>query len=341
MQQIIAVVVLMLACGCASQQVVHKPNADPSTSPPTERPTATAIVHEGGEGSSSEKAVVVKGAQSENPSGEDSAIISKNTGSEDLSTMSANEIAQKLSNPNTPLASLTLRTQWIHWNGDLPGADGVDSGLFLFQPAFPFPVSKTSTVSFRPAFNYLIDQPVFDPNSGRMESETGFGDMGFDLAYGTTSKSGLLTRFGLAGNIPIGADELSNDTWALGPEFLLGVKRAYGVFGLFPSHQWDVSGPAQINRTTIQPIVVFLPGNAWAFGSNPIISYDWVDEQWTIPLQLFVGKTVKFGGVPLRLGLEANYFVEQPAALGQELMLAFNITPVLPNIFAKLLGLGE
>lgn len=260
---------------------------------------------------------------------------------DDPSEMTPNEIAQKLANPNTPLASLTLRNQWLSWEGDLPGADGIESGIFEFQPAFPFPVDESTVVSFRPSFSYLVDQPVWNPSSGRVETQSGFGDMGFDLAYGINSPSGLLARVGMSGSIPIGSDGLSSETWALGPEMFLGVKKDYGVFGIFPSQLWDVSGPTPVNLTTIQPVVVFLPGNAWGVGSSPIMSYDWNAEQWTIPLQLVASKTIKAGDIPLRLSLEVNYYLDKPGSLGQEWMVAFNITPVLPNIFAKMMGLGD
>ncbi|MFC7338630.1 hypothetical protein ACFQY0_15650 [Haloferula chungangensis] len=254
---------------------------------------------------------------------------------ESPSSLDANEIAQKLANPNTPLATLTLRNQWIRWGGDLPGADGLESGVFEFQPVFPFPIDDITTVSFRPAFSYLVDQPYYDAASGRVESRSGFSDMGFDLGYGVTTESGFLARVGMSGSVPIGAEHLSSETWALGPEFLVGYKNEHGLFGFFPSHLWDISGPATINRTTLQPLVVFLPGKAWAFGSSPIISYNWEAEEWTLPLQLFASKTVKFGEVPVRLGLEMNYFLDQPDGLGEEWMIAFNFTPVFPNIFAQ------
>lgn len=259
------------------------------------------------------------------------------SGDDDPANLSADQVTKRLANPNTPLASLTLRNQWIHWDGDLPGADGLDSGVVEFQPVFPFPLDERTTLSVRPSFSYLIDQPVFDPATGSVDTRSGFGDMGFDLACGRTSSSGVLSRFGISGSIPIGADGLSSDTWALGPETLVGVVKDYGVFGFFPSHLWNLGGPTTINRTTLQPLAVYLPGNAWAIGTSPIITYDWTGDQWSIPLQLGISKTVKIGDMPLRLGLEVNYFLEAPDGLGEEWMVAFNITPVLPNVFARLL----
>lgn len=144
--------------------------------------------------------------------------------------LSAQEAAKQLANPNTPQASLTLESQWTHWEGSLLGSDGMDSQTFLFQPSFPFPVSETDSIFFRPAFPYLVDQPVVEA-PGNVRTETGFGDMGMDLAFGRASKTGFLTAAGLVAGIPIGADRLSRDTWTLGPELFVGKISKKGVFG--------------------------------------------------------------------------------------------------------------
>jgi len=60
MKQTIVVVVLMVVCGCASQQIAHKPNAPLQTTPPDKHAASTEIVYEGGDGSSMEKAIIIK-----------------------------------------------------------------------------------------------------------------------------------------------------------------------------------------------------------------------------------------------------------------------------------------
>jgi hypothetical protein len=79
----------------------------------------------------------------------------------------------------------------------------------------------------------------------------------------------------------------------------------------------------------------FLPGGGWNVGSSPMMNYDWETKDWTIPLQLAVGKTVVVGKTPLKLELELNYYVEQPDAFGPEWMIGFNVTPVVPNFVEK------
>lgn len=55
---------------------------------------------------------------------------------------SAEEVAAKLANPNTPLASLTLKLQYRTYQGNLPTANDQDGTTLLFQPSFPFSLAN-------------------------------------------------------------------------------------------------------------------------------------------------------------------------------------------------------
>lgn len=259
----------------------------------------------------------------------------ENPAAETQKDLSVDEAARELANPNTPMASLTLKSQWWTWDGDLPGAAGDDSGTFLFQPVLPFPLSKMDTIFFRPAFTCLVDQPVVN-SQGQIESKSGFGDIGFDLAYGRTSVSGFLAAVGMVSSVPTFSNGLSSRTWTLGPEVLIGYFQKWGVLAIFPSHQWDVTGSNDISLTSIQPIATYLPSGGWAVGTSGILTYDWNAEQWTIPINLQLSKTIKLGKMPWKFTLEINYYIERSDALGPEWMMGFNMTPIVPNVFANL-----
>jgi hypothetical protein len=157
-------------------------------------------------------------------------------------------------------------------------------------------------------------------------------------SYGRTTKTGSILAAGIVAGLPIGADGLSSDTWKLGPELLVGQMRKNSVVLLFTNHQWDVSGPAETSLTTFQPILSYLPGGGWSISTAGLIAYNWIAEQWTVPLNLTLSRTLKLGTLPLKLQLEGNYYVERDDALGQRWMIGFNITPVVPNVVAGWLG---
>lgn len=251
---------------------------------------------------------------------------------------SADEVAKSLANPNTPLATLNFKLQYRAFDGDLPDAGDESGTSMLFQPAFPFPLDNGDMVFFRPAIPIQFDQPVFEGPGEGFDSVSGMGDIAFDLAYGRTNKeTGVVWAAGMIASIPTATeDELGFDRWTAGPELFIGKLSAKSVYGALTTYQTDFagSGDLDVSTFTVNAIAVFLPGGGWNVGSVPIMVFDEENSQWTIPLNLQVGKTVILGGRPWKFGVEFNYYVEQPDAFGPDWMVGFNFGPVVENIFA-------
>ena len=255
---------------------------------------------------------------------------------------SADEVAKELANPNNSLASLTFKNQYRWYTGDLPGADGQHNYTLLFQPVFPFTLQPTAgggkaNLFVRPAFPLLVEQPVPKVKQSGLDFEgvTALGDIGFDVGYGVTEKNGLLWALGVVGTLPTATDsDVAGKQWRFGPELLLAKFEKWGLYGFFPSHQWNAFGwsDTPYNTSQLQLFLKFLPGGGWNIGTAPIMNYDWQADEWTIPLQLAVSKTTKIGKMPLKLELEVNYYVDQPDVFGPQWMVGFNVTPVVPNV---------
>lgn len=280
-------------------------------------------------------------------------LISCQAGAEE----SAEEIAQKLANPNTPLASLNFKLQYRSFEGDLPDARDQSGTMLLFQPAFPFKLENGAQIFFRPAIPLIAEQPAYgNGNSAFVDGFTtsgfdnpaneasgfdevsGIGDIAFDLAYGRTTASGILWAGGVISTLPTATkDELGNDRFTLGPEFLIGKLTKKYVIGAFPNHQWDVggSGDKDISLSTVQFFGTYLPGGGWNIGTAPIITYDHISDELTLPINITFGKTIIAGGSPWKVGMEINYYLEKPDAFGPEWMIGFNVSPVIKNPFSK------
>jgi hypothetical protein len=259
-------------------------------------------------------------------------------------TASAAELAAELSNPNSSVATLTFKNQFRWFDGDLPDAGDQSNYTLLFQPGLPFVLDSGDKILWRPAIPLFVDQPVFDADTGGFGGETGLGDIAFDLAYAPKlSDSSIMFAYGVITSLPTATNDLGAGQWTLGPELLIGKLNPKWVLGLFPNHQWDVTGWTEntINITSIQAFYTYLPGGGWSVGTGPTITYDWESEQWTVPLQVNTGKTVVWNGRPWKLSVEANYYVEKADAFGPEWMISFNIAPVVKNGLASLFGLGE
>jgi hypothetical protein len=255
---------------------------------------------------------------------------------------SADDVARELANPNNSLASLTFKNQYRWYTGDLPGADDQDNYTLLFQPVFPFTLKPTASggkANFfvRPGIPLLIKQPTFDADKGEFNGVSALGDIGFDVGYGVTEKTGLLWAFGMVGTLPTATDsDVAGKQLRLGPEALFAKFEKWGLYGIFPSHQWDVAGSGKkgdiaYSTSQLQLFFTVLPGGGWSLGSVPNMSYDWKSEEWTIPLNFNFGKTVMAGKTPVKLQFEINYYVEQADLFGPEWMISFSVTPVVRN----------
>lgn len=258
---------------------------------------------------------------------------------------SADDVARDLANPNSSLATLTFKNQYRWYTGDLPDADGQDNFTMIFQPVFPLALPKdgsgdNSTIFIRPGIPLVFNQPVPGEKNGTFDWEgvSALGDIGFDLAYGVSKKNGFLWALGMVGTLPTATDEdVGGKQLRLGPEVLLAKFEKWGLYGIFPSHQWNVSGwsDESFSTTQFQPVLTFILGDGWTAGSSPIGFYNWESSEWTIPINLNASKTVMLGKTPWKFQLEANYYVEQPDAFGPQWMIGFNISPVVNNPFQK------
>ena len=160
-----------------------------------------------------------------------------------------------------------------------------------------------------------------------------------DLVYGRTTETGFLWALGVVSTLPTATeDTLGADRWNLGPEILIGKSIDKVVLGALAGYQTDIggSGDADVSLTTISAWFTYLPGGGWNVSTAPIMSYDHENSQWTLPLNLTVGKTVIWNGRPWKLSAEVNYFVDQPDAFGPEWMFGINIAPVVENLFARM-----
>ena len=257
---------------------------------------------------------------------------------------SASEIAAQLANPSSPLAALNFNLQFRSFTGDLPGADDESSTSLLFQPQFPFVLESGDQVIFRPAFSVLTDQPVFNAGKGSFDSKTGLSDLGFDLLLTHTTDSGYLMGAGIFSTLPTATSaELTGGHLTLGPELAWAKLSPDYVAGAIVSQEWDVAGwgNGSVNRTTFSGFANLLLDRGVTFGSNPIIGYDWSSEQWTVPLNLSVSKTIMIGQTPCKVGLDINYYAVQPDDFGPKWMVSVNFVPVVRNFLADWLGLGE
>jgi hypothetical protein len=256
-------------------------------------------------------------------------------------TVSAEEMANKLANPTAAVATLGGNFVYNRFDGDLDGADDESGMTFLFQPVVPFPQENGQNILFRPAIPIILDAPVPDIDGGFSSEGVELGDIGFDLVYGGTNESGTMFSLGVAGLIPTATeDAVGADQWRLGPEILFGIVRPWGAVGAIVNHQWDIGG-SNDESTSItggQYFYAYNLGGGLQFAAGPSFSYNHKAEsgqRWSLPLGVGLGKTTFIGGRPWKFQVQYWNFVERPDLFSPEHQIRLTITPVVEVPWGK------
>jgi len=249
----------------------------------------------------------------------------------DAQQPTAAEMAAKLANPTAALGSLSHNFDFTQFGGNLPGAGDQTGWKYVFQPQLPFPQGGAALI-FRPALPILFKQPIAT-GPGVWENKVELGDIGYDVAYGGTSKSGLMLLGGLAGSVPTATGSIATGQWRLGPELLVGLSKKWGVVGVLANHQWGFGGAGEeANVSGGQYFYAFpILGGSWQIASGPTFSvnHNLQGEQWTLPVGIGLANTALIGGNVWKFAFEYWYYVLRPDALGPDNQVRFTITQVV------------
>jgi hypothetical protein len=135
--------------------------------------------------------------------------------------------------------------------------------------------------------------------------------------------------------------DIGQQQWAMGPAVVLGYKTENATFGVFPNYFWKIGSAGQdndepdISQMSLLYFFNYKLPDAWQVGFNPTISYDNKapsDNRWNVPVGLFIGKTVRFGRLPVNIKVGGEYSVVSQEDFGQTFQFRFQITPVIPSL---------
>ena len=81
------------------------------------------------------------------------------------------------------------------------------------------------------------------------------------------------------------------------------------------NHIWGVGGDSErpnISSTFLQPVLSHTTKTAWTYGLNAESSYDWKNNQWSVPINATVSKLLRFGEQPVSIGGGLRYWATGP-----------------------------
>jgi hypothetical protein len=84
---------------------------------------------------------------------------------------------------------------------------------------------------------------------------------------------------------------------------------------MLANHVWSFAGDDgrdEINSTYMQPFVSYTTHDAWTFSLNTESTYNWENEEWSVPVNFTFSKLVKLNKLPVSLTAGVRYWAESP-----------------------------
>ena len=231
----------------------------------------------------------------------------------------ADELAKKLANPISSLISVPLQL-----NFDDGYAGGGSRWTLNIQPVVPFVLNSKWNLISRTILP-LVTQ------SGSGDRETGFGDITQSFFFSPAPKPGAwIWGAGPVIHIPIGADAFTADQWGLGPTAVALKQVGPWSYGALVNHKWGITGDAHESVTFLQPFLAKGMGKGVTITGNLESTYDWIAEQWTIPLNLQASKVTKLGSQSASVFGGARVYLDAPDG-GPDWGLRVGLTLIYPK----------
>ncbi len=239
----------------------------------------------------------------------------------------AAELAKQLQNLVASLISVPFQNNFDFNLG--PNDDGFKYTL-NFPAGIPLSLSEDWNLIIRTIVP-LISQDDVIPDT----SQSGLGDIVQSLFFSPKKPlGGLILGFGPVFLWPTGTDEsLGSEQFGAGPTGLVLKQSGGWTYGLLFNHIWSYAGADDrnlVSATFLQPFISYTTKTKTTFGLATESTYDWTNNQWTVPIVLSVSQLVKIGRMPVSLALGAKIFAEGPSG-GPDWGVRFTITPLFPT----------
>ncbi|MGD8347717.1 MAG: transporter [Gammaproteobacteria bacterium] len=221
------------------------------------------------------------------------------------------ELAKQLANPVASLISVPLQ---LNYDENIGPRDEGERWQLNIQPVIPSELNREWNVISRTILP-LTSQDDVRPGTG---NDSGVGDILQSLFFSPKepTEDGWILGAGPVFLVPTGSsDRLTADKWGLGPTAVALRQEGPWTYGGLANHIWSVAGDDKrpdINATYLQPFISYTTPNAVSYTANLESTYDWENEQWSVPLNLLVTRVVKFGEQTTSIGGGLRYWADSP-----------------------------
>jgi len=239
------------------------------------------------------------------------------------------DLAQQLSNPVASLIQVPVQNNF-EWGW------GLDGNGFRYtaniQPVVPIALNNDWNMISRTILPVIAQNGVTGPGT----SQFGLGDVVQSLFFSprAPSSSGVIWGAGPVFLVPTATDRaLGGGKWGAGPTGVILKISGPVTYGALANHIWSMAGKddrADVSATFVQPFVSYTTRSATTWSLNSETTYDWLGDNWLIPINASVSQLVVIGRQPVSIGGGVRYWVESPTG-GPDWGLRFNVSLLFPK----------
>lgn len=240
------------------------------------------------------------------------------------------ELAKQLQNPVADLISVPFQ---FNYDQNISVNDDGERITLNLQPVVPFEFGQNWNIITRTILPVVYQDEIF-PGAG---SQSGISDIVQSVFFSpkAPTPSGWIWGAGPVLLLPTGSDDLlTTDKWGAGPTAVALTQKGPWSYGGLVNHIWSFAGDDdrdEVNSTFLQPFLAYTTHSAWTFSLNTESTYNWENEEWSVPINAHLSKVVNIGGQMISLVGGLRYWVESPDSGPEGFGFRFNIIFLFPK----------
>jgi len=243
-------------------------------------------------------------------------------------------LATKLANPLASMVSVPFQYDWNSGYTD----DNGTSNVLIVQPIIPVKLNKKWNLINRPVIPIVLKQTDIAGNSG---SQSGLGDILYSawLSPSTPTDLGGLGDFvwglGTAISIPTATSKLTGSgKLSIGPTAIFLLINKGLTVGALMNQLWSVAGESMrddVDALYLQPFISYTTKSAFGIGINLESTYDWIDDEWSIPVNLYFTQLFNVGDQKVQAKFGVRYWADSTPSGPDGWGVRFGLTYLFPK----------